>query len=66
MVCLFMVEFFVQYKVIWSGVSIIWNQGCGGINGMLVKCGKFSNFFVKYGVFKVRSESMVEDFFLLE
>ncbi|KAK0668193.1 putative transporter [Cercophora samala] len=61
MVCSSMAELFVQYKVIGSGVSTIWNQGCGGINSMLVKRGKSSNFFAKHGSPKVRSENMVQD-----
>lgn len=61
MVCSSMAELLVQYKVIWNGLSTVWNQGCGGINHALVKRGKTSKFFAKHGEPKVRAENMVED-----
>ena len=61
MVCCSMAELFIQYKVIWWGVKSAWNQGCAGINGMLVRRGKMSNFFAKHSVVTQKSGEVVED-----
>ncbi|KAI1844739.1 hypothetical protein JX266_009195 [Neoarthrinium moseri] len=47
MVCCSMAELFVQYKIVWYGLSTVGRDMCGGINSFLVKRGKHVAFFEK-------------------
>lgn len=61
MVCSSMAELFVQYKVIWNGLTTVWHESCAGINNMYTSRGKSSAFFAKHAVGKPKSADMVED-----
>ncbi|KAK4465067.1 OPT oligopeptide transporter protein-domain-containing protein [Cladorrhinum samala] len=61
MVCSSMAELFVQYKVIWNGITTVWHESCAGINNMYTARGKSSAFFAKQAVGKPKSANMVED-----
>ncbi|KAI1503296.1 OPT oligopeptide transporter protein-domain-containing protein [Biscogniauxia marginata] len=62
MVCTSIAELFVQYKVIGFAFKSAWHKSCVGINNLIVKSGRRSNYFSKVAATELKaSENIVED-----
>ncbi|KAI1487082.1 OPT oligopeptide transporter protein-domain-containing protein [Biscogniauxia mediterranea] len=62
MVCTSIAELFVQYKVIGYAFKSVWHKSCVGINNLIVKAGRRSNYFSRVAATELKAaENIVED-----